>query len=200
MKNNVYDTVTTKEQEGAALIVGLVMLLVLTVIGLSAMQGTSMQEKMSGNYRDASMALQAGETALRYVEEGYLKSLDEMEVGLPFGSCGGTCQIIDSSESVTLPATDTAGWDAQAIDFGGLNTTSGSAISPPAGSELTTAHYSSIPSFVVEYAAQSRDALDTGGGSADDTGRALYKNTVKASGGSATSEVILEAVFARRFR
>ena len=196
----MYGAVVAKKQKGVALIVGLVMLLVLTVIGLSAMQGTAMQEKMSGNYRDANMALQAGEAALRYVEEGYLKSLDDMVVGQPYGSCGGTCQIVDSSEGSTLPGTDAAGWDAQSINFGGLNTATGSSISPPAGSELTVGHYSAIPSFVVEYATFRPDAFDKGAGVEDDTGRAMYRNTIKASGGSNTSEAILESVFARRFR
>ena len=52
-------------QSGGALIVGLVMLLVMTVIGVAGMQATSLEEKMAGNARGRDLAFQAAETALR---------------------------------------------------------------------------------------------------------------------------------------
>lgn len=55
-------------QTGAALIVGLVMLLVMTMIGVSAMQTNLLEEKMAGNYRDRDLAFQAAEAALRDAE------------------------------------------------------------------------------------------------------------------------------------
>jgi len=54
-----------KSQQGAILIVALVMLLLVTVIGLASIRGTSMQERMAGNLRDQELALQAAEAALR---------------------------------------------------------------------------------------------------------------------------------------
>ena len=66
-------------QRGAILIIALIMLLVLTIIGLSSMRGTSLQESMAGNMRDSSLALQAAEAALRQ-GEGVVdgKSFDEL--------------------------------------------------------------------------------------------------------------------------
>ncbi|AQZ34850.1 pilus assembly protein PilX [Pseudomonas sp. LPH1] len=55
-------------QQGAVLIVALIMLLLLTIIGLSSMRGTSLQENMAGNMRDINLALQAAEAALRQGE------------------------------------------------------------------------------------------------------------------------------------
>lgn len=52
-------------QRGAALIVGLIMLLLLTLIGVAGMRDTLLQEKMAGNMRDREIALQAAEAALR---------------------------------------------------------------------------------------------------------------------------------------
>ncbi|MCC8991885.1 MAG: hypothetical protein LM514_04755 [Streptococcus sp.] len=52
-------------QRGSALIIALVFLLVMTLIGTTAMQGTSQQEKMAGNMRDRNLAFQAAEAALR---------------------------------------------------------------------------------------------------------------------------------------
>lgn len=55
-------------QRGAALIVGLIMLLLLTLIGVAGMRDTLLQEKMAANMRDRDVALQAAETALRAAE------------------------------------------------------------------------------------------------------------------------------------
>lgn len=55
-------------QGGAALIMGLVFLVVLTVIGITAARMSSLEERMSGNMRDRSLAMQAAELALRDAE------------------------------------------------------------------------------------------------------------------------------------
>ncbi|MFD2192193.1 pilus assembly PilX family protein [Pistricoccus aurantiacus] len=52
-------------QAGAALVVGLIFLMLMTMLGLSAMQSTVLQERMAGNLRDHEMAFQAAEAALR---------------------------------------------------------------------------------------------------------------------------------------
>ena len=51
-------------QRGSALVVAMVFLLVMTLIGTTAMQGTSQQETMAGNMRDRNLAFQAAEAAL----------------------------------------------------------------------------------------------------------------------------------------
>jgi type IV pilus assembly protein PilX len=50
---------------GMALVVSLVLLLSLTLLGLAAIQNTTLQERMAGNMRSENIALQAAETALR---------------------------------------------------------------------------------------------------------------------------------------
>ncbi|MGC8121934.1 PilX N-terminal domain-containing pilus assembly protein [Marinobacter sp. VGCF2001] len=57
-----------KRQQGAALLVSLVILLVLTVLALSSMQGTSTQERMVSAQRDAQIALEGAEAALLAAE------------------------------------------------------------------------------------------------------------------------------------
>ncbi|MCB1926124.1 MAG: pilus assembly protein PilX [Gammaproteobacteria bacterium] len=59
---------TVHGEKGAVLIVSLVILLVLTIIGISGAQRSVMEERMAGNYRDRLVAFQATETALRYGE------------------------------------------------------------------------------------------------------------------------------------
>ncbi|WP_256676067.1 PilX N-terminal domain-containing pilus assembly protein [Pseudomonas sp. SCB32] len=50
------------------LLVALIMLLLLTIIGISSMRSTTMQERMAGNLRDESHALQSAEAAMRQGE------------------------------------------------------------------------------------------------------------------------------------
>jgi type IV pilus assembly protein PilX len=52
-------------QRGIVLVVALIMLTIITLLGVSAMQVTSMEERMAGNARDRSLAFQAAEAALR---------------------------------------------------------------------------------------------------------------------------------------
>lgn len=56
------------QQRGVVLIVGLVMMLLLTIIGLAAVRGSGMQELMAGNVRDRNLAFQAAEAGLRMAE------------------------------------------------------------------------------------------------------------------------------------
>jgi type IV pilus assembly protein PilX len=54
---------------GSVLLVSLVMLLVLTVIGVSTMSNIGVNEKMAANYRDHNLAFQAAEAALTAGEQ-----------------------------------------------------------------------------------------------------------------------------------
>jgi type IV pilus assembly protein PilX len=57
-----------KRQQGAALIIGLIILVVLTLIGVQAMRSSIVQERMAGNMRERNVAFQAAEAALRVGE------------------------------------------------------------------------------------------------------------------------------------
>ena len=57
-----------KHQSGIALIVGLIVLLLLTLITLVAIRVSTLEEKMSSNARDHNIAFQAAESALREAE------------------------------------------------------------------------------------------------------------------------------------
>lgn len=85
------------QQRGAVLIVALIMLLLLTVIGLSSMRGTSLQENMASNMRDSNLALQASEASLRKGEE----------------------EVIDMFNKGTLNALETSDISGSYDDFAG---------------------------------------------------------------------------------
>ncbi len=52
-------------QKGVVLVVALMFMLVMSIVGVTAMQSTIMQERMAGNVRDRNLAFQAAEAALR---------------------------------------------------------------------------------------------------------------------------------------
>jgi type IV pilus assembly protein PilX len=64
-----YPNGKAKQQSGVVLAISLIMLLLLTLIGITAAQVTGLEEKMAGNLRDRNLAFQAAETALRAGEE-----------------------------------------------------------------------------------------------------------------------------------
>ena len=70
-------------QHGATLVVVLILLLVMTLLALASMRGTILEERMSANQYDRSLAFQAAEAALR---EGEAKA-----AGRPNPPTGGGC-------------------------------------------------------------------------------------------------------------
>lgn len=73
-----------RQQQGAVLLVALVMLLLLTLIGVASMRGTSLQENMASNLRDSNTSFQAAEAGLRAGErraEELYYTLTDQDVG-----------------------------------------------------------------------------------------------------------------------
>ena len=54
-----------RRQQGAMLIIALVMLVLITLISISTVRTTTMQERMAGNSRDRDKAFQAAEAAVQ---------------------------------------------------------------------------------------------------------------------------------------
>jgi type IV pilus assembly protein PilX len=65
---SIHNSFILSRQSGAVLIISLIVLLLLTLIGVSSVQTTSLEEKMAGNLRDKNIAFQAAEAALRQGE------------------------------------------------------------------------------------------------------------------------------------
>jgi type IV pilus assembly protein PilX len=55
---------SVQRENGAVLVVGLVILVLMTLLGVTAMQVNGLEEKMAGNYRDQNLAFQAAEATL----------------------------------------------------------------------------------------------------------------------------------------
>jgi len=53
-----------RQQRGVALVMALVMLLILTILGITAMNTSSLEEKMSGNVQESTRSFQAAESGV----------------------------------------------------------------------------------------------------------------------------------------
>lgn len=84
-----------RRQTGAVLIVSLLFLVILTILGVTAMSGTTLEHRMAGNTRDHAVALQAAEAALRDAHRDVNPKPTETGRNLPVTSYGtgtpGSC-------------------------------------------------------------------------------------------------------------
>jgi type IV pilus assembly protein PilX len=80
-----------KQQQGVALIVSLVILVLVTVAGVATMESTGMQLKMANASRDRQQAFEASEAALRLVEENVNENIDNLaEFESMYLECSGS--------------------------------------------------------------------------------------------------------------
>lgn len=173
------------KQQGAVLIVGLVMLLLLTVIGLSSIRGSELQERMAGNMRDHNQAFQAAEAALRY-GEGYLNGASVS----PFNATTKVGYFEDLNKPGAAAARPSV-WSATDWDTKAKQLAAG-----------TLPGIVSQPSYVIERVMVSTIASNPGGAvdleSQDKMSEMeYYRVTSKSFGGTQDSEVILQSTFIR---
>lgn len=108
-------------QRGVVLVISLLMLLVLTMIGLAATRGTTIEQRMTANQNDQEVAFEAAEAALR-AGESQLASASTLNFA---GNTGGTYTLstmggtnwtnIDWSPSGTAVTGYTAGIQPEPI-------------------------------------------------------------------------------------
>lgn len=97
-------------QRGVALIVALVLLLIVTVLGLAGMRSAALQERMSANMFDRSLAFQRSEAALRAAENAITGDWRILNLG------GVDCAPDTGVACPLVPANTFTGTDATWID------------------------------------------------------------------------------------
>lgn len=95
-----------RDQRGVALIVSLVLLVVATLIGLAAVRSTTLQEHMSANMYDRSLAFQRAESALRAAEVAIVANggIDDLH--------GVDCRPVTGVTCPVIPETTFSGTSA----------------------------------------------------------------------------------------
>lgn len=84
------------QQSGVVLVISLIMLVLLTIISLTSMQVSGLEEKMAGNSRDQNVAFQAAESALREAETFILNNPTGVSV---YSSANGLLSTTDIEPS-----------------------------------------------------------------------------------------------------
>jgi len=172
------------KQSGAVLIVSLVLLLIMTIIGLTGMQTTVLEEKMAGNFRNSNQAFQSAEAALRDSEVWLSAQTTE-----PAESSTGSNNVW--SLNATDPDTsnseewweerDSSWWDTNGISY-----------------STTLSGISSAPRTIIEYKVYQSDTLLAGTGSAP-SGLTFYQVTSRGTGGNDQAVVLLQSTTMRRY-
>ncbi|MEQ6341543.1 MAG: PilX N-terminal domain-containing pilus assembly protein [Gammaproteobacteria bacterium] len=168
-------------QRGSVLIVSMLMLLVLTIIGITAMGTSTLEEKMAGNSRDQNLAFQAAEAGLRDAE-AYVEGMAAVAA---FNGTGG---LYNTSTALAPDIYSNATWTG-----GASIAYRGSAI-PGVNTQ---------PRYIVEFVSttgKTNPELESCYGCA--TGEGMVTNvriTARGTGGSDNATVILQEYYGKRF-
>jgi type IV pilus assembly protein PilX len=173
-----------RQQRGAIMVVSLLLLLVMTVLALSASQTTTLQERMAGNARDSDLAFQAAEAGLRDSEAVIAVAT---KAPTPPG-----CTLTDSCP-IKLRSVNFVPDFARGADFWKDNTREYA----DAGKQI--AEVISDPQVFTERRSVISDTLTGNQGIRQPSGVAYYTHTVRAKGGTDTATIVLQTVSAERF-
>lgn len=161
-------------ERGAILVTSLLLLLTLTIIGVSVVQVTRMQERMAGNMRDLNLAFQGAEAALRDGEA-------QVEGTINLATCTvAPCATWERQTLPVLTGTTAAWWAANAQEYGVDGTR-----------ELTD--LAADPQFVVEHVRQVKPSLNVD----DAFGRDFFQVTARSAGGSGGTNTVLQVTYAK---
>lgn len=180
------------QSRGIALIICLLLLLVLTIISVSAVQSTILEEKMAGNMRDYILAFQSSETALRGGENEMLAIALDDKRSLPSPSSDGSTGIWSTiAASDAAAAQDTPWWyDYDAGWWRSKAKTSSAAL----GHIAHNSHY------IIQWLQFVKDdglGVCTYDGC---SGRDFHQVTSYAQGGSTDTVVQLQSTFSWRYQ
>lgn len=175
-------------QQGAALLFSLIILLLLTVIGVTVLQTTTLQERMAGAQRDRFIAFQAAEATIREAE----RFLDQLVLPEFNGSNG-----LFHHASAPLPLIYETGGSYR-VDWPATFNQGSVSPRPYTGTALDDMLPADVqqPSYVIEEIPTSSGG---GPGAADEpiTEGFLYRITALATGPSGRSTVVLQVVYRR---
>jgi len=178
------------KQQGAVLIVSMVMLILLTLIGITGVGTSSLEEKMASNARDKDLAFQAAEAALRE-GENFLNTV----IVSPAAAFNGTTNGLYPTGAVATTLFDvSANWD---------NTNSLAYPDPNLNSVKLNA-VTSQPRYIIEYLGEMGDTSDSlnisGYGESSGLGSVTAARiSARGTGGTDDAVVYLQSHFSRRF-
>lgn len=184
MKNKVGG----RSERGAILVVSLIILLILTILGVSVMHTTTLEEKMAAATRDKDLALQAAETALRAAED-YLAvskpNSDQFSDTCNAGRCTVAAGGVPRWEDPNICSTDSVWNGGCSVELTGAQTIQG---------------VDQQPRYIIEFLKASGGALNNPmvanlGDFPKEKASIYYRITALGYGGSPDSQVMLQSTF-----
>ncbi|AVP96163.1 hypothetical protein C7S18_02670 [Ahniella affigens] len=183
-----------RKPQGAALAIGLMLILVITMTTIIAMSGSVMQEKMAGAARNESIAEGGADSVLRNGE----RWIFDYTVSSPVPLLPGATSFVTTPESSNLAGTDirnfrtSSGWVAAGRPYQGQSSVGSNPISSSDYQSMTR-----VPAFMIEVlgvaaSGSSRfipgeshglGGATTGGGGSNSVLR-YYRITGRSTGGS----------------
>lgn len=176
-----------RKQKGAILVFCLVFLGILTVMGTSGMETTVLEERMSNNMRDYSMAFQAAESALKNAEAWLVA-----QNTLPIVSGDGSTRVW-SENAMDPSATDGKYWWDHANMTSAWWAANGDSI---AG----VADVAAQPAYLIEEyrTVDNGNSLAIGSGSVPRS-RIFHRITARGVGLSGTTAVQVQSTFVQSY-
>ncbi len=163
-----------------ALFISLVFLLILTIIGVSSVQTTSLEVRMSRNEHDTLLAFQAAESALRDAEANLLGITSTA----PFNDTGGLYEQV--------PLGQAENWEA-AGTWAGANSVQAEVVDGTAAPSRYIVEYIG-PVLRDENAHQQEDPYS---GSATVDRVEMFRVTARGVGGTPNAQVLLQTTYGR---
>lgn len=167
-----------KSQKGITLIVGLIMVLLISIIGLAAIRGSGLQEQMAGNMRDLHLAFEAAEAALTTGEDEIYFSSNPTTL---IGQAGFYNSFDRPGSDYWLGLGDAPfDWSADALAYEG-----------------NLDYVNEQPKYVVEQVVFLDPGSDGGAAGWQDVQnqepRVMYRITARGTGGNENTQVVLQS-------
>jgi len=161
---------------GVALVVALMMLVVMLVLGLTALRLSTAQERMTGYTLDRQLAFQAAEAALREIEA-------RIENERPNAGTDCTASATATAETLRVCPAPVASAAARWVSINAVQWGQATPVGP-AGAQIT-------PTYLIEHLG-NEFACDASASTTPNCRQ--YRITVRAGGG-ARAEVMLQSVY-----
>lgn len=167
------------KQQGVILITGLILLMVITLIGITSMHSVVLSEKMTANMRDTEVSFQATESALSDGEQWLMQ-----QTAKPAGVSACTsapCEVWENDVLANIWISSDSWWQTNARPF-----------------SSTIYGVSTQPYFIIEEFGffpyeLSPDARAKG------LGYHYYRVTARGNGQTNTTRTIIESIYATQF-
>lgn len=172
-------------QRGTTLVVALIFLLILTILGVTSVSNSILQQKMSGNMRDQAVAFEAAEAAVR-TGESWIDKLMDKPLALA-SNPAGLNNVWQTGVLGNLGYNNLSWWTTNGIDY---------AVATTGGETIKQAN--TQPRYVIEESAFIPDEFNVG--NKPPTGRHYYRVTGYGVGATLTAQATVQSTFVKRYR